>query len=115
MEAKLEELLRKYSFNFSTEKEWQSSIERMLLIDCIEFQREVKIGEGSVIDFLVGRVGIEMKIKGKPIPVINQLKRYLETGSLDYIILLTTSRRLFLAMPREHQGKAIRVVYKSLL
>lgn len=115
MQLKLEELLRKYSFNFSTEKEWQASIERMLLIDCVEFHREVKIGEGSVIDFLVGRTGIEMKIKGKPIPVIAQLKRYLETDAIDSIILLTTSRRLFLAMPREHIGKPIRVVYKSLL
>ena len=56
----------------------------------IAFRHEAPLAKRCRIDFLCGRVGIEIK-RGRPdrAPVEKQLLRYAETGMLDAIILLS--------------------------
>ncbi|MBR6186988.1 MAG: DEAD/DEAH box helicase [Clostridia bacterium] len=56
----------------------------------IEFHHEAPLAPRCRIDFLCGRVGIEIK-RGRPdrVPVQKQLLKYAETGKLDAIILLS--------------------------
>lgn len=63
-------------------------------------QREVWIGPGERIDFMVDRIGIEVKVGGSPAAVRRQLARYAATGAIDALILVTsrvTHRALALA------------------
>lgn len=56
----------------------------------IAFRHEAPLAPRCRIDFLCGRVGIEIK-RGRPdrLPVRKQLQKYAETGMLDAIILLS--------------------------
>ena len=55
----------------------------------IAFRREVKIGPRCRIDFVAGRIGIEVK-KGKPnsVSVARQIDRYCEYDQIDALILV---------------------------
>ncbi len=53
------------------------------------FEREVETGTGPV-DFVLGTIAIEVKIKGSPVAITRQLLRYLQTGRFTEAILITT-------------------------
>lgn len=56
----------------------------------LSFEHEFKLGPRCRIDFVVGRVGIEVK-KGRPATseLTKQLRRYLESDALDAVIVVT--------------------------
>lgn len=68
-------------------------------------QHEFRLAPRCRIDFLVGRIGLEIK-KGRPVPsaLRAQLRRYLECDALDAIIVVT-QRAIFL--PRTLCGKPV--------
>lgn len=70
-------------------------IEKILVERSIPYNREVKIGKNSRIDFLCDRVGIEVK-KGKPNrkKVERQVSRYCGSAMIDSLILIV-ERSLF--------------------
>jgi hypothetical protein len=57
------------------------------------FEREVRLTPADRIDFLVDRVGIEVKVQGSPTVVMRQLLRYAHSDRLDALVLVTTRRR----------------------
>lgn len=72
--------------------------------------REAQLpGVRGRIDFLVGEVGIEVKVDGGLSPVTRQLHRYLEVEALAGVLLVTTVAS-HLAVPREMLGKPVTVV-----
>lgn len=61
------------------------------------WRREVNLGGGSIIDFLIeGGVGVEVKIKGQPSAIARQLRRYAACPQIESLILVT-SRPVFVA------------------
>jgi hypothetical protein len=66
---------------------------------------EARIGPGCRIDYLVDRVGIEIK-KGKPIPAVllGQLKRYAACEAVDGLIVVTQRS---VALPASVGGKPV--------
>lgn len=58
-----------------------------------DLRREVQIGPGDRIDFLIDRIGIEVKVAGQPAKVADQLRRYADTGCLSELVLVTTRSR----------------------
>jgi hypothetical protein len=103
-------LLRAVKFSYSTEKELQAGIERVLKGAGVPCERERKLaGDLGVIDFLVGRIGIEIKTKGSPSQVARQLIRYCKSDELDAIILVT-GRVALGDLPQELGGKKIFVL-----
>lgn len=56
----------------------------------VPFRTEVTLGRGARIDFVVSRIGVEVKTGGSPFEVYDQLARYGRIGVLDGVLLLTT-------------------------
>jgi hypothetical protein len=102
--------LKAYRFNYSSEKELQEGVERVLSAAMIPFEREKILGEYGTIDFLVdGHIGIEIKTKGSPSAVARQLVRYFKCGDITELILLTGRSRLG-KLPATILGKKLTVV-----
>ncbi|KJR10260.1 hypothetical protein [Gordonia sihwensis] len=55
----------------------------------MNYEREVRVPGGRV-DFVVGTVAIEVKIKGSSESLSRQLQRYVEAGRFTAIIVATT-------------------------
>ena len=74
----------------------------------IPFSHELPIAQRARIDFLSGKVGIEIK-KGKPARagLISQITRYLASDALDAIIVVTQRS---VSLPREISGKTVRLL-----
>lgn len=74
----------------------------------IAHQHEFRLAPRCRIDFLAGRIGLEIK-KGRPTPsaLREQLSRYLKSDVLDAIIVVT-QRAVFL--PQTIGGKPVRQI-----
>ena len=74
----------------------------------LAFIHEYRLGPRNRIDFLVGRVGIEVK-KGRPAPstLREQLERYLDADALDGLIVVT---QRVTAVPGVICGKPVMLV-----
>ena len=74
----------------------------------LEYTHEYKLGPRCRIDFLVGRVGIEVK-KGRPATadLTRQLRRYLESDALDGVIVVT---QRVTALPTAIHDKPVRLI-----
>lgn len=69
------------------------------------FTREAQLGPRERIDFLVGPIGIEVKIQGSASEVMRQLLRYAEYADVQVLILVTTRSQI--VVPSELGGKPI--------
>lgn len=74
----------------------------------IEHSHEHRLAPHCRIDFLAGRVGIEIK-KGRPAPsaLKEQLTRYLRSSELDAIIVVVQQA---VALPQTIFGKPVKLV-----
>jgi hypothetical protein len=110
----LRDVLRSWKLRRTDEKILQSDIETVFRNESIEYQREVKLGEAGIIDFVVGRVGIEVKIAGSYQSVARQVIRYAEHPDLDEILLVTTVANHRKMDSLTLQGKSVVVYWFSL-
>ena len=105
-----EQILTKLSsarFHYGSEADLQEGIAQIL--DC-EFQKEFKLSGKDRIDFLVGDVGIEVKVDGSATALLRQVRRYLEHDRLNTIIIVTTRCR-HKELPASLNGKPIHVLH----
>lgn len=103
-------VLKGYKYLYSSEKVLQEAVARVLEAKGISFEREKDLGrKAGIVDFMVGRIAIEIKIKGSPSQVARQLIRYCECPDVDEILLFTGRARLG-ALPKTLAGKPVRVV-----
>jgi len=98
--------LRGVQFHFSNEKELQDGIAQRLTAPGIAFLREVVLSPGDRIDFLVDRIGIEVKVDGSLSQVIRQLWRYAQRPEISALILVT-SRAKHGPIPPAMNGKPV--------
>jgi hypothetical protein len=66
-----------------------------------------RIKAAERIDFMVGRVGIELKVDGGNAEVLRQLDRYAASPDVDALVLITSRRRLVAGLPAELRGKPL--------
>lgn len=83
-------LLGQQSFCYASEADLQAAIERVFDVAGVHAEREVRLTARDRIDFLVDRVGVEIKIDGGSRDVERQLRRYLESDCIDGVLLVTT-------------------------
>jgi len=90
------------------EYEIHSEIARALEADGIECRHEYKLAPGRRIDFICGRIGIEVK-KSRPASaqLRAQLARYLESSELDAMIVVLQRP---CSLPASIAGKPVHVV-----
>lgn len=93
-------------FPLSDEKRLQEEIETQLLAGAFAFEREVKLGDGDIIDFVVGRIGLEVKIKGAKREIYRQCERYC---AHDQITGLVLASNVAMGLPVEIAGKPVRL------
>ncbi|HEX9640973.1 MAG TPA: hypothetical protein VGB13_06645 [Candidatus Krumholzibacteria bacterium] len=83
----------------------QEEIAAVLSAECIGFEREVVLTPTDRIDFLVGTVGVEIKVKGSAHAVARQLLRYAEHERITELVLFTT--RTQIVVPSSLGGKPV--------
>lgn len=76
----------------------------------IEFSREKWLNDTDRIDYLVGRIGVELKLKGPVSSVTRQLARYADSDLVDEVVLVTT-RATHKRVPGALRGKPITVIH----
>ncbi|HSI86845.1 MAG: hypothetical protein ACAI35_04340 [Candidatus Methylacidiphilales bacterium] len=72
-----------------SELELHETISKLLTAQGIVHRREVKTNRGTV-DFVIGDIAMEIKIKGGSIDIARQLIRYLQDPQFTSLILVTT-------------------------
>jgi ethanolamine utilization microcompartment shell protein EutL len=104
-------LFRGFRFRFQNERELQDAIESVLTRAGAAHAREVDLGVGDRIDFVVEPgIGIEVKIDGSTSEVTRQVHRYLQAPELAALVVVTSRMRHALQLPREFNGKPLRAL-----
>lgn len=95
-------------FSLTDEKKTQEEIEAALIETGIPVSREVRLGDGDIIDFVCAdTIGIECKLKGGRRAIYEQVRRYAQHDSISTLILVTNVPTGF---PEEINGKPVYVV-----
>lgn len=92
------------------EKLTQQEIANQLDVAGVEYEREVRLAPGDIVDFMISGAAVEVKIKGNRAQIIRQLERYSIHDNVREIILLT-SRSILL--PETIGGKPARSISLS--
>lgn len=83
-------LLKVQKFRYSNEKQLQTNIAQVLRESGFPFVRECLVA-GGTIDFMVGDIGLEVKIKGTCKAIAAQLDRYVLDRRIRELLLVSTS------------------------
>lgn len=102
-------VLRSKRFLFTREDDLQEAVADALVAEGLAPVREVRLSPRDRIDVLVGNVGIEIKVAGKPHSVSAQMERYAASDRLDALVLVTCRARH--RPPAELLGKPVHVVF----
>lgn len=96
-------LLRFTRIDLSNEKRAQGDVERVLLHASIPFEREVRLTESDIVDFMVEDIGIELKLRGaRKKDVYRQLCRYARHPRIGSLLLASN---LSMGLPAQVEGK----------
>lgn len=102
-------LLKNARFHGSNEMDIQDGIASLLTENGVFFEREVDLGPSMRIDFMCGRIGLEVKVAGSRMNVMRQLKRYCDCDAVDAVILVTICAKH--KMPTTLSEKRVCVVH----
>ena len=91
----------------------QEEIARALAAAGVAFEREVRLSATDRIDFMVGSLGVEIKVKGASHAVMRQLLRYTEHARITELILFTTHAQI--VVPDVLGGKPVSTVLRLSL
>lgn len=101
--AGLVRLIRSARVDLSSEKAAQDDLERLLAQNHVTCEREVRLNDRDIVDFLAGEIAIELKLKGaRKKAVFRQLQRYAESPLVNVIILASN---LSMGLPYQINGK----------
>ncbi len=94
-------------YRYRDEKALQDGLAARMTAAKVAFRREVAVAGGR-IDFLVGSIGVEVKVGGSSDAVQSQLRRYADDPRMTEFLLVTT-RPTHRAVAREVKGKPVSV------
>jgi hypothetical protein len=101
-------LLQRGRYRQGDEMALHADVDDHLTANGLEFEREVVLGPGSRIDFLLcGGIGIECKVRAGKRNIYRQLRRYAEADAVSALILLTGTA---LGLPDQINGKPVFLV-----
>ena len=104
------EVIGRVSFrNCADELEMQKRIGAALTAEGIEHMREAPI-RGGRIDFRIGNIGVECKVKGSLSALTRQVSAYTDEPGISEFLVVTT-RFALRRLPASMAGKAIRVLW----
>lgn len=100
-----------HRFRYANEDELQRGLADAFDASGIAARREVTLDAASRVDFMVGRVAVEVKVDGQARNVERQLRRYALSDQVDELVLVTNRGRHLL--PTTLEGKPVTVVSVS--
>ena len=97
------DLLRSARLDLSNEKRAQADVEVVLMRSGISFEREVRLTDADIVDFMVGGIAIEIKLRGaKKKEVYRQLCRYARHERVESLLLASN---MSMGLPAVIDGK----------
>jgi hypothetical protein len=97
------DLIRGAKIDLSNEKRAQADMEQLLTRAGIPFDREVRLSESDIVDFMVDGIGIELKLRGaRKKDVYRQLCRY---ARHPRVVALLLASNLSMGLPAQIEGK----------
>lgn len=100
-------LLSGYRYRGACEDDYQQSVARVLEQEGVEHRREVRLSARDRIDFMVGALGVEVKMQGSTTRLLRQLGRYAEHEDVEELLLVATSTRLVRGIPERIHGVSV--------
>lgn len=107
---KIDDAIAGHGFVTSTEAELGEHVAYCLEAAAVKYEREVILDARNRLDFLVGGVAVELKIKGGVASLLRQLDRYAQFEQVQAILVVTTRRQLC-GLPSRLRGKPVRALY----
>lgn len=95
-------LLMSHKFSLENEKDLQVEIENIFNKWGVKNQREVRLSDKDIIDFMVGDIGLEIKLGGQAKRIYRQMQRYCAHDKIKAIVLITNKS---MGLPREIDSK----------
>ena len=105
--AQVISLLSRLRLPLSDEKKLQAALAEEFDRAGIVHEREARLSVGDVTDFLIGRMVVEVKIKGAKRAIYRQLERYALHDAVQELVLVTN---VPMGMPEEINGKPVYVL-----
>lgn len=101
-------LLRRSRLDITNEKRLQNQISDLFKLYGVPILKEYRT-EYGIIDFFLPEsgVGLEIKIKGRPIDVLKQLERYAKVDEIKILVLITSKS---FSMPQTVNEKPLYVL-----
>lgn len=112
METTIEQVLAAvvhYRFRYADERELQDGLEQAFELAGLGLVREARLSAQERPDFLVGRIAVEVKVKGDMRSLAAQVARYCRLSMVDGVVVVT-SRVRHLRLPATIEGKPVAVV-----
>ena len=103
------EALHRFRFSATNEQELQRALWQVFA-RYPDSRREVILDARNRIDFLVGEVGIEVKVDGSLTDLVRQLIRYAKFEQITSIVVVSTRAR-HRDVPRHVGGKPVHLAY----
>lgn len=101
--AELLALLRAARVDLSSEKRAQAAIAEAFARAGVAIEREVRLSPSDIVDFMVGGVAIEVKLRGaRKKEVYRQLARYAAHDRVRAVVLVSN---LSMGLPETIEGK----------
>lgn len=100
-------LISSTPLSLSSETRAQDDLEAALVRAGIPYEREAILSSKDRIDFMIGDVGVEMKIDGSPRSIFRQVERYSAHERIASLVLATNKA---MTLPSSIGGKPASVV-----
>lgn len=97
--------------SYESEERCQAAIAAALQAAGVAFEREVRLSDRDRIDFMVGSVGVEVKLDGSLSALTRQLHRYAQSDRVESLLVVTTRARLA-RVPQSLNGKRVVVALR---
>lgn len=100
------EIIARARVDLSDEKRTQRDIAEVFTAAQIPFEREVKLTKKDIVDFMVGDVAVEVKLKTgtSKMDIYRQLERYADSEKVKALVLVTN---LAMGLPETIKGKPV--------
>ncbi len=107
--VELKHYLAAFRYDLTSEDSIQVGIAGVLRAGGVAFERETRLSSRDRLDFLVGDVAIEVKLKGTVNDLLRQLSRYTEHESVGEL-LVVTGRVQLSGLPEQIVGKPLECI-----
>lgn len=100
-------IFHRHRIDLTDEKRAQADIEQAFIAAGVEFQREHRLSQADIVDFLVnGNIAVEVKIGGSRMAIYRQLERYAAHDAVTDLLLVSN---VPITLPKTINGKGTAV------